>query len=97
MRSLIFLALIFTCLVFGCRKEDRISTDPNARLDFSTDSVLFDTVFTSVGSITKRFKVLNRNTSAISISEIKLAGGGSSSFSININGESIINRKKPGD
>jgi len=93
MRSLIFLALIFTCLVFGCRKEDRISTDPNARLDFSTDSVLFDTVFTSVGSITKRFKVLNRNTSAISISEIKLAGGGSSSFSININGESIINRK----
>ncbi|MDQ1141190.1 hypothetical protein [Pedobacter agri] len=93
MRGLIFLALIFTCIVFGCRKEDRISTDPDARLDFSTDSVLFDTVFTSVGSVTKRFKVLNKNTSAISISEIKLAGGGLSSFSININGESITNRK----
>ncbi|WP_316809582.1 hypothetical protein [Pedobacter agri] len=92
MRNIIFLALIFSSFIFGCRKEDHISTDPAARLNFSTDSVVFDTVFTSVGSITKRFKVVNKNNAAVNISEINLAGGGSSPFSININGESISNK-----
>lgn len=70
-----------------------MSTNPNDRLNFSRDSILFDTVFTSVGSVTKRIKILNRNNSPLNISEIMLAGGNSSAFSMNINGDNANSTK----
>ena len=56
--SVIF--LIFILLSISCKKEDDIITDSSAKLEFSVDSVLFDTVFTTVGSITKQLKVYNK-------------------------------------
>ncbi|RZK17607.1 MAG: hypothetical protein EOO86_12215 [Pedobacter sp.] len=94
MRNISLFALILTVILYGCRKDERITVDPNNRLDFSADSILFDTVFTSLGSVTKRVKILNRNNSALNISEIMLAGGNSSSFSININGENANSTKE---
>ncbi|WP_316802116.1 hypothetical protein [Pedobacter nototheniae] len=87
MRLLIFGLLITSSFLLACRKNERITTDPTYRLSFSKDSVLFDTVFTSIGSTTSKIKVFNRNHDALNISEIKLAGGASSPFNININGE----------
>ncbi|RLD63106.1 MAG: hypothetical protein DRJ01_04620 [Bacteroidetes bacterium] len=79
--------LFFIITVFSCNKE-KIITSPDAKLNFSTDTVTFDTVFTTIGSTTKKFKVYNNNKSRISISSIRLANGDDSNFRINLNGVS---------
>lgn len=71
--------------VFGCKKE-KFTTDPAAKLEFSTNSILYDTVFTTVGSVTRTFIVYNRNNQAVKISSIRLAGGTASNFRINVDG-----------
>ncbi|MCC6690786.1 MAG: hypothetical protein IT235_04570 [Bacteroidia bacterium] len=81
----IFLGIIFLAPVFSCRK-DRLITDTSAKIDFSTDSILFDTVFTKIGSATKSFLIYNRHNSSIKISSIKFASGTNSQFMINVDG-----------
>jgi hypothetical protein len=67
------LILFFSIAIFySCKKDLNITSDPSAKLEFSTDTVLFDTVFTTMGSTTKRLIVHNRNKNAISISSIDL-------------------------
>lgn len=85
MKHLLFLFFL-TAFISSCTKEDSISTDPSAKLEFSADSLLFDTVFTSIGSVTQRIKVFNRGSKALRIENIKLGKGGTSNFQINING-----------
>ncbi len=83
-----WVSLICFCLAIalGCRKEDRLTKSSSAKLSFSTDTISFDTIFTSVESTTRQIKVYNTNSSAIRISEIKLAGGPASPYQLNING-----------
>ncbi|MEI6695385.1 MAG: hypothetical protein WCO13_04890 [Bacteroidota bacterium] len=78
--------VVLFVLLSSCRKENDFITDASAKLSFSTDSVLFDTVFTSLGSITKRLMVYNPNSKSINISSIRVASGSSSMFRINIDG-----------
>lgn len=92
MRSNIALVILIILLASACRKGERITTDPNAKLTIANESVLFDVIFTSLGSTTKRLKIENRNNNAIKVSEIRLAGGSASAFSININGENTFNK-----
>jgi len=65
-----------------------LSTSANDRLRFSDDTVFFDTLFTRVGSITKRLIVHNPNKNRVRISSILLAGGTNSPYSIVVNGRS---------
>ncbi len=67
-------------------KKDKLITDSDAKLKFSTDSLLFDTVFTQAGSATKQLRVVNKNSQKIKISSIFLESGNSSSFIINVDG-----------
>ena len=62
-------------------------------LRFSTPNVNFDTVFTSVGSVTKRFTVRNTSNQEIATT-IFLAGKSSSFYSINVDGEDGVFFKK---
>ena len=87
MRLNIGLVLLVSFFGLACRKGERITTDPNAKLNISDKEILFDTVFTSVGSTTRRIKIVNKNNDAVKVSEIRLSGGNTSAFSININGE----------
>lgn len=87
MRLVILYSAIFLLLFSSCRKDEHTTTDPNAKLSLSKDIILFDTLFTTIGSITKTVKIINKNSDAVNISEILLAGGNSSPFSININGQ----------
>jgi hypothetical protein len=66
--------------------NDNILDDPNARLAFSLDTLTFDTVFTAVGSTTRRFKVYNRNSATVNISKIQLEGLAGDAFRLNIDG-----------
>ena len=76
-------------LLFGCRKDELISDDPGAKLVLTEDTILFDTVFTTVGSVTKRFTVRNENTNAVLV-DVTLQGGTPSPFRINVDGASGI-------
>ena len=80
---LFFLGVIV--LASACKK-DALLEDPSAILAFSADTVLFDTVFTTIGSTTQYLRVYNSNKKRINISSIKLAGGSASAFRINVDG-----------
>ena len=84
--SLIPLIILTLITVFSCKKKDKIDSNPALKLTFSTDTVFFDTVFTTVGSVTKRLMVHNYNTNKVLVSSIRLAGGSNSVFSLNIDG-----------
>jgi hypothetical protein len=81
----LFVALFFL-LLLACRK-DPITKDASDQLSFSKDTVLFDTVFTTVGSSTRWMKVFNNSKKKIVISNIRLGDGNSSFFRINVNGK----------
>lgn len=72
-------------LLVNCRKEN-ILTDSSAKLEFSVDTVLFDTVFTSIGSTTFLLKAYNTHDQTIQISSIRLDQGSSSSYRVNVDG-----------
>lgn len=67
-------------------ENDNFSSSPSIKLTFSTDTVLFDTVFTTIGSSTRYLKVYNRSKSDVRISSIVLAGGIASPYRINVDG-----------
>ena len=84
-KLLLLLSILITFLA-ACNKDEDLTFDPAAKLNFSTDSLLFDTVFTSIGSTVRRLKIFNYNEKAINIEELKIAGGSASPFIINVNG-----------
>lgn len=86
-RWVCFLLVIVSGL-FSCIDNEHFSTDPHLKLDFAVDTIAFDTIFTTIGSTTKRFTVRNTNSSAIELSTILLSGNSKSPFRLNINGVS---------
>ncbi|MDR4989222.1 MAG: hypothetical protein RG741_10335 [Bacteroidales bacterium] len=79
--------LLIAGLFWACRDEG-FDSDPSVTLSFSQDSLLFDTVFTSVGSATRAFKVYNTHHQRIRINSVHLGGGSSSYFRMNVDGRS---------
>ncbi|MGE0567028.1 MAG: hypothetical protein AB7O73_03690 [Bacteroidia bacterium] len=77
--------VLFVTTNSSCKK-DQIITDPGSTITFSADSVLFDTVFTTIGSSTRNIRVRNPNKQRISISKIYLEKGNASPFIINVDG-----------
>ena len=88
MKSLLSVGILlfgYSMFISSCKKESFI-TSPNARLSITADTVKFDTVFTTTGSVTQSFKIINENDQQLRLSKIKLMGGTGSSFKMNING-----------
>ena len=83
---IILLLLLLLISVFSCRKEESLFTNNSAKLNFSINTVEFDTVFTTIGSATKQFKIYNPYNKTIKISSIRIARGKNSNFRINIDG-----------
>ena len=79
------IALIFISIIYSCVKEEIIDL-PDVKLEFSSDTISFDTVFSTIGSITKHFTIRNTYNQAVKIDEITLAGGSNSPFRMNVNG-----------
>lgn len=88
MRYFFLLFLVLSCLLTclpGCQpKEDLVQT--SGRLEFVQDTVLFDTVFTTIKTVTKRLWVYNRNRGAVK-TDISLAGTAGPTYSLIINGD----------
>ncbi|HSB91741.1 MAG TPA: hypothetical protein VLC28_01430, partial [Flavitalea sp.] len=82
----LILLLLMAILAFGCEKN-QVIYDSSSSTTLSADTIRFDTVFTTAGSITKTLKIFNLNDQKLLISSIRLAGGSNSPFKININGQ----------
>ncbi|MDR0941051.1 MAG: hypothetical protein LBM68_02365 [Bacteroidales bacterium] len=76
---------LLCCTVFSCQKE-KFSTSDSDRLHFSSDTVIFDTIFTERGSITHWFKVYNRNRGTVRIDDIYINQSSDNQFFMNVNG-----------
>ena len=85
-KTALLFTLILPLLIFSSCKKDETLLDTSAKLQFSTDSVLFDTIFTHVGSTTKQFKIYNNYKQKLTISKIHLATGSASAYLINVDG-----------
>lgn len=84
-KFLFFLGIILSSLFISssCKKKNLLS---KKNLEFSVDTLVFDTVFTKVGSTTQQFKIYNRENKSVNIEEIELMGGNDSPFRMNIDG-----------
>ncbi len=84
----LFIFSIFSLIFIfsSCRKDEDFIEDSSAKLGFSTDSLMFDTVFTTMGSVTKQIRIYNPNDKSIRIKSIRLANGVNSMFRINVDG-----------
>ena len=77
--------LSWSLFTTSCRK-DELLTSGDVQLRFSTDTIMYDTVFATIGSVTKNLRIYNDYDQPINISNIRLAGGNSSYFRMNVNG-----------
>jgi hypothetical protein len=82
--------ILFLVLFTNCRKEEQIYDNADAKLQFSTEIVAFDTVFSTITTSTRQLMVYNPYSKAIKISSITLAGGTQSAFSINVDGKAGV-------
>ena len=79
---LLFLVLLVGSFV-SCKKNNLLS---KKNLEFSVDTLVFDTVFTTIGSTTKQFKIYNKESKTVQIDQIELMGGENSPFRMNVDG-----------
>ncbi len=87
--SAVLILIIGILIIFSsCKKDDDFDTNPTISLRFSADTLIFDTVFTTIGSITERISVYNPSDKTIKISSIRLAKGATSRYSMNVDGQS---------
>ncbi len=81
---IVYIFVLGTILsVTSCKKPLSYS---KGNLDFSADTLVFDTVFTTIGSVTKRLKIYNNSKKTLKIDQIVLVGGANSVFRINVDG-----------
>jgi hypothetical protein len=73
-------------ILFSSCKKDSFITSSQALLSTSADTLKYDTVFTSTGSVTKSFKIFNNNDQKLRLSKVKLMGGASSAYKMNVDG-----------
>jgi len=73
-------------LLPGCKpREEELQT--SGGLAFSADTVKFDTVFTTIRTVTKRLWVYNRNPRAVSVDLVSLDNAVTSPYTLIINGD----------
>ncbi len=85
MKAVLLVILCISVGLVSCKKDSFI-TSPDANLSVNTDTLKFDTVFVTAGSVTKSFKIINDNDQKILLSSVRLMGGISSVFKINVDG-----------
>ena len=74
----------------SCEKDRYVLDDGGVKLQFSVDTVAFDTLFTTIGSTTRQVKVYNRSNRDVVIDAITLADGRQSPFRLNVDGDTSM-------
>jgi hypothetical protein len=83
--TFISILCLFWCSTLSCKKENILTT--GGKIEYSVDTLMFDTVFTAQGSATRSIKIFNRESKPIKLSSLKLKQGSQSDFRLNVNGK----------
>lgn len=85
----ILLLAVASWFSLSCEKENYVGEN-EVKLEFSVDTVAFDTLFTTIGSTTRQVKVYNRSNRDVVIGSITLADGRQSPFRLNVDGDTSM-------
>ncbi|CAG5085274.1 hypothetical protein [Parvicella tangerina] len=93
MKSTLYIILLTALSILvslsSCLKPNDVFNN-SGDLRFSSDTILFDTLFTTVGSTTKKFKIYNDQSDPIKVASIRLEQQTNSMFRINVDGVSGV-------
>lgn len=79
------LILCLACCCISCFNENTVDA-LDEDVSISLDTLRFDTVFTTIGSVTRQFKIYNRSPNNIFLQSVRLSQAGNSKFRINVDG-----------
>lgn len=87
LKRILYAMLVMVAVMATSCIEDDFTTSSSDVLEFSCDTLAFDTVFTELGTPTKRFTVYNRHKKVINISSVALEGTSGGRFYLNVDGQ----------
>ena len=85
MNRVLFIGVMLIASMVSCSEKHYVNED-SVRLVFSKDTIHFDTVFTTIGTITRELRVINPYEGWVKVDRIRLAGINNSFFRLNIDG-----------
>ncbi len=83
--AVMVLCSIVLLFLSSCYKE-KFTTNSGDVLTYSLDTLMFDTVFTQISTVTRYFKVYNPNKLSVRIDEVTLTGPNADFFTLNVDG-----------
>ncbi|HET9504484.1 MAG TPA: hypothetical protein VFO93_13165 [Hymenobacter sp.] len=83
---LVLLSALGSLTLPGCKPRDE-ELQTSGALEFSADTVKFDTVFTTLRTVTKRLWVYNRNPKGVNVDLVALDQPAASPYTLIINGD----------
>ncbi len=83
---LLFVSGALSVALPGCKPREEV-LQTTGSLAFSADTVKFDTVFTTIRTVTKRLWVYNRNPKAVNVDLVSLDNPVTSPYTLIINGD----------
>ena len=86
-KNLAFILVSVITLCLASCMDEKFSSSPSKNITIQTDTVDYNTIFTTIKQQTSVIKIYNRNKEALTISYIKIAGGDSSPFKMTVNGQ----------
>lgn len=92
MKRILYILLLSVTPWFSlsCEKENFVSDEGGVKLEFSVDTLTFDTVFTTIGTTTRMVTVYNRSDDNLRLSAVTLDGGYHSRFRLNVDGDTSM-------
>lgn len=85
-QTILFCCCVVTAIIFSSCRNDFEFEKSTGSLRFSQDTVFLDTVFSTIGSSTRRFKVYNDSNDDIVIPRVALAQGDNSKYRLAVDG-----------
>lgn len=85
LRNILYL-LVALFIAAACEDDDSFTISSSHKLTFSEDTLHLDTVFSTVPTRTKIFKVYNKSGDGIRCSKIRLERGNQTGFRVNVDG-----------
>lgn len=83
-RIILFFIILSSLFYYACREDEPLTDD--IELGFSADTVYFDTLLSTLGSVTQYFLIYNHYNEPVEVEKIFLARGEDSYFRLNLDG-----------
>lgn len=82
----VIFGILLLASVLGFSSCNNEMNDSEEMLQFSTDTLTFDTIFSSMGSVTSKILIYNHSNNELKINRLELKGGSASAFRLNADG-----------